>query len=170
MSSSTRVSLLDRDVVRRRESVRSIVGRAWGRLHGALASSRGSVISAENPEEDADLWQQLEDADDANDACRGYIAVSEASSSAQYEPNDRLKSAVDSGELCDQENVSANKASSLSRDVSSVGGGDGYISYTNDAECGDKGVVKQSAGPETSSSASPAKHQAVKSGGYVAFA
>jgi hypothetical protein len=158
-STTRRVSLLDHDVVRRRASVRSIVGRAWGRLHGALASSRVSV-NTNDPEEDTDVWQQLEDDGDSGGAWREYIAIDETPSSPHRIVNRSMKSVGGSSELYEQENVDTN------RQPFGTSAFSGYSSYANDSECGDGDILKRNADPEPS----PVKRQASRSGGHVAFA
>lgn len=114
----------------------------------------------DNPEEDADVWQQLEDGGDAGGVWSGYIAIEETPSTPQCTVNGSTKTVDDSSEPFEQENIVTNRQVLGDNDFI------GYNSTTNSAECGSGDVLKRSADPESS----PVKRQATGSGGYVAFA
>lgn len=69
MSSSSRLSLLECDAVRRRASMRSMVGRAWERLQDSLWTSPlpESAFAAEDQVDSA--WQRMEDVDEGDECC-----------------------------------------------------------------------------------------------------
>lgn len=72
MNTTINTSLLNQDV-RRRESVRSMVGWAWGRLHNALGASTQGTLDVEN--QDDDVWMTMNEDEGSEHA--GYSAIDE---------------------------------------------------------------------------------------------